>query len=384
MRQTIRLLLALGLLGIPAYGLAQATDTQAELEVLRANAERGNLASQYALGLRYANGVGGVERDPVEALRWYRLSGEQGHMPAQFAVAAMYDRGVGVAENALEAARWYEAAALQGHGGAQHNLAVAYETGRGVGRSASLARLWYEQAAEAGTAASLIRVAEMYAEGLGGEQNLPGATEWYQVAAVQGVGLAQARLGLTFAEGRGIDPNDRMAYLWLEIAARRMVEEPGIGAARDAAVQRLDAATRDAVVATIEACALADYYYCGDPIAPPCTLSDAHRTVAVVLEQGTYPDIERPRLLRGVEPQFPVQVVLALGRPGEVVLDVLLLADGHVGPVCVRQSLGPVLDAEAVRVAMQWEFAPAMRDGMGVPAWVRIELSVRSQPEPQP
>ena len=384
MRQTIRLLLALGLLGIPAYGLAQATDAQAELEALRANAERGNLASQYALGLRYANGAGGVERDPVEALRWYRLSGEQGHMPAQFAVAAMYDRGVGVAGNALEAARWYEAAALQGHGGAQHNLAVAYETGRGVGRSASLARLWYEQAAEAGIAASLIRVAEMYAEGLGGEQNLPGAAEWYQMAAVQGVALAQARLGLTFAEGRGIDPNVRMAFLWLEIATRRMVEEPGSGAARDAAAQRLDAATRDAVVATIEACALANYYYCGDPIAPPCTLSDAHRTVAVVLEQGTYPDIERPRLLRGVEPQFLAQAVLALGQPGDVVLDALLLADGRVGPVCVRQSLGAVLDAEAVRVATQWEFAPAMRDGMGVPAWVRIELSVRSEPEPQP
>jgi TonB family protein len=384
MRPTIRMLLAVALLSVPGTGLAQAPDAQTELEVLRANAERGNPGSQYALGLRYANGVGGVERDPTEALRWYRLSGEQGHVTAQFAVAAMYDLGVGVAENAIEAARWYEAAALQGHAAAQHNLAVAFETGQGVGRSEALALEWYEEAAQSGLPVSIIRIAEMYAEGVGGEQNLPRAAEWYQVGAVQGDGLAQVRLGQTFAEGRGIDTNDRMAYLWLEVAVRRDIDALGILVARDAAAQRLDEATRAAVVASVDACGLSAYYYCGDPIAPPCALSDAHRSVAVVLEPGAYPDIERPQLVRGVEPQFPVSAVLARGRPGDVVLDALLLADGRVGPVCVRQSLGPTLDAAAVRAATLWEFTPAARAGMGVPVWVRLELSVRAEPDPVP
>ena len=58
-----------------------------------------------------------------------------------------------------------------------------------------------------------------------------------------------------------------------------------------------------------------------------------------------------------------------------------LLDDGRVGPVCVRQSLGAVLDAEAVRVAVLWEFTPATRNGMSVPAWVRVELGIRAQPE---
>lgn len=376
-----RLLLAVVLVGTPVFGLVQVVDAQSDLEALRANAERGHVASQYALGLRYANGVGGVERDPVEALRWYRLSGEQGHVPAQFAVAAMYDRGIGVAEDPFEAVKWYEAAALQGHVSAQHNLAFAYETGRGVGHNASLARVWYGEAAELGLAVSQIRLAEMYAEGLGGEQDLVTAVGWYQVAAVQGVGLAQARLGLAFAQGRGIDSNDRMAYLWLEIAARQNFTVTALMTERDAVAQRVDKVTRDEVLASVEACALANYYYCGEPIAPPCVLSDAHRSVAIVLEQGTYPGIERPQLLRGVEPQFQTQAVLALGGPGDVVLDVLLLDDGRVGPVCVRQSLGAVLDAEAVRVAVLWEFTPAMRNGMSIPAWVRVELGVRAQSE---
>jgi TonB family protein len=372
-----RLLLTLALLLLPVAAQAQDAAAQAaELEAVRLNAERGNAASQYALGLRYANGAGGAERDPAEALRWYRLSGEQGHVPAQFAVAAMYDRGVGVAADPVEAARWYEAAARQGHAGAQHNLAVAYEEGRGVGRSLPLARQWYTEAAGAGLAQSQIRLAEMLAEGLGGAADLVGAAQWYQVAAVQGVAVAQARLGLAFGEGRGIDRADRAALLWLEVAARRSVEEPGLAAARDAVAARVDPAVRDAAIADADACALANWHYCGNPIAPPGTPTGAHRTVAAALEQGTHPDIVRPDLLQGVQPQYPVQAVLNLGRAGEIVLDALLLADGRVGPICVRQSLGPALDAAAVAAAVQWRFSPATRGGEGVPAWVRLELSV--------
>ena len=377
-----RWLLILALLAAPGAALGQDAAAQAELEALRLNAERGNPASQYALGLRYANGAGGVARDPVEALRWYRLSGEQGHVPAQFAVAAMYDRGVGVAADATEATRWYEAAARQGHAGAQHNLAAAYEEGRGVGLSLPLARQWYTEAAGAGLAQSQIRLAEMLAGGLGGEPDLPGAAQWYQVAAVQGVALAQARLGLAFAGGRGIDPADRGALLWLEVAARRGVDEPGLAAARDVVAARATPAVQEAVAADVDACALANWHYCGDPIAPPCTPSNAHRAVAVVLEQGTHPDVVRPDLLQGVQPQYPVQAVLDLGQQGEIVLDALLLADGRVGPICVRQSLGPALDAAAVAAAAQWRFAPATRAGEGVPAWVRLELSVSPGPAP--
>ena len=377
MKHRVCLLLVL-LGGLPVLAQSPATDAErAELEAVRANAERGNPASQYALGLRYANGVGGVERDPVEALRWYRRSSEQGYVPAQFAVAAMYDRGVGVAEDPVGAVRWYLAAALQGHAGAQHNLAQSYESGRGVVRNEALARTWYERAAEQGLNASQMRIAEMYAEGRGGEANLTAAGRWYRRAAVLGVAAAQARLGLALAEGRGIEPNDREAYLWLEIAARRELDEARVGPARAAVIMRLDTAARDAVRASVEACALAAYYYCGDPIAPPCSASDAHRAVAVTLEPGAHPDIDRPRLLRGVEPQFSREAVVALGQSLDVVLDALVLADGRVGALCVRQSLGAALDGEAVRSARLWEFAPATQNDEGVPAWVRLDLPVR-------
>ena len=378
---TRSLLALLLMLGMPPAGLTQATDAANDLDALHANAERGNAASQYALGLRYANGAGGVERDPIEALRWYRLSGEQGHMPAQFAVAAMYDRGIGTEADPSEAARWYEAAALQGHAGAQHNLAAAYEGGRGVGRNLELAREWYLSAAQAGLPVSQIRLAEMLEDGIGGDVNPVGAAEWYQVAAVQGDVVGQARLGLMFAEGRGIDRNDNGGFLWLEIVTRRGVEEPEVVAARNAAAARLTPETRARLTASTEGCELAAFYYCGEPVAPPCALNDAHRSVSPVLEAGTMPDIVRPTLVQSVQPQFPVQALAARGRPGTAVLDALLLSDGSVGPLCVRESLGPVLDAAAVAAAAQWLFQPATRSGEPVAVWVRLELSVQAAPD---
>lgn len=362
--------------GLWAHPQAPAADArQIELTALRESATRGNAASQYVLGLRYANGVGGVDRDPLEAFRWYRRSSVQGYVPAQFAVGVMYERGVGVAADAVEAVRWYLAAALQGHAEAQHNLALNYERGRGVVRNEVQARAWYERAAVQGVERSQIRVAQMYAEGRGGEVDPAAAEAWFRVAAEAGNAEAQAGLGILLAEaGRGVD--EREAYFWLEVATRRDVLLDEIEPALDLVSSHLDPLMRDAARVRADTCALAAYHFCGDAVAPPCAPRDAHRVATIALEPDTYPDIERPAPLERIEPRFPDDAVAMLEASDTILVDVLVLANGRVGPVCVRQSLGLLLDGAVVEAVRRSMFAPATQNDGAIPVWISVEIAL--------
>jgi len=52
------------------------------LDELRSDGEKGDVSTQFDLGKRYAAGEG-VTRDPVEAVRWFRLAAGRGHADAQ-------------------------------------------------------------------------------------------------------------------------------------------------------------------------------------------------------------------------------------------------------------------------------------------------------------
>jgi len=72
------------------------TATQA---TLREQAERGDMQAQFGLGLAYATGS---ERNPAEALKWYRKAADQGHMEAQYQIGIDYMTGSkGVTDYAL-------------------------------------------------------------------------------------------------------------------------------------------------------------------------------------------------------------------------------------------------------------------------------------------
>jgi periplasmic protein TonB len=62
---------------------------------------------------------------------------------------------------------------------------------------------------------------------------------------------------------------------------------------------------------------------------------------------------------------------------GNVLLDVIVLADGNVGDVKVEKSLDTTygLDANAVQAMKQWEFKPAMKDGKPVAVRVHVEMN---------
>jgi Sel1 repeat len=80
----------------------------------KAGAESGDSKSQYVLGLIYADGYGGVQKDSEKALHWFKASAAQCFAHAQCTVGYMYCLGSGVNQNTKEGKIWLDAAARNG------------------------------------------------------------------------------------------------------------------------------------------------------------------------------------------------------------------------------------------------------------------------------
>lgn len=73
---------------------------------LRKSAEQGDAEAQYRLGLAYSMGYG-VEKNDVEAVKWFLKSAEQGNAQAQNILGVCYAIGRGVERNYEVAVRWF-------------------------------------------------------------------------------------------------------------------------------------------------------------------------------------------------------------------------------------------------------------------------------------
>jgi TonB family protein len=86
--------------------------------------------------------------------------------------------------------------------------------------------------------------------------------------------------------------------------------------------------------------------------------------------------ITPPSIQREVKPVYTEE-----GRrrsvEGDVVLEVVVRADGSVGNVRVVQGLGSGLDQRAVDAVRQWRFSPARRYGTPVDVMVEIAVEFR-------
>lgn len=172
-----------------------SADENAFTESFKTNrhlAETGDAEGQYQLGKHYDYGWG-VERDAVEAAKWYEKSAIQGHIEAQHALGLLNTHaGNYIFANPEESVKWFRAAAEQGHPSSQHFLGDAYSEGKGVVRNYSEAAKWYEKAALQGEGMAMHGLAVLYAKGLGVPKNLIKAYGWNNVAATQGWGMAKS------------------------------------------------------------------------------------------------------------------------------------------------------------------------------------------------
>lgn len=181
------------------------------------SAEQGYKWGQYYLAIHYANG-NGVEQNYEEAVKWYRKAAEQGNVLAQNSLGNYCYR---IEQNYTEAVKWYRKAAEQGYSWGQYNLGACYYSGKGIQQNYEEAVKWYQKAAEQENSDAQNRLGVCYYNGNGVEQNYEEAVKWFQKSAELGYSWGQYNLGNCYYSGKGIQQNYEEAVKWYQKAAEQ-------------------------------------------------------------------------------------------------------------------------------------------------------------------
>jgi len=121
-------------------------EQEARVRAARPLAERGSSKAQTQLGVMYLEGRG-VERDPVEAIRWLRAAADQGNAAAQLHLGLLHLSGEFLEKDLDAAAVWFRRAADQGRGELWECLSSAHEAG-GVPLRVRIAFEWMRAGSE--------------------------------------------------------------------------------------------------------------------------------------------------------------------------------------------------------------------------------------------
>jgi TPR repeat protein len=157
-----------------------------------------------------------MESEQVGIIRMRAIKGE---LDAQKQIARMYDLGEGVERNALEARKWYSKAANKGDAESCCWLAIMYRNGLGVEKNSKEAFNWFNKAANLDHAFAQYMLADMYLRGEGVELNNAEWLKWLRKAADQGYDSAQYDLGVTYENGTVVERDLDQAAKWYRLAA---------------------------------------------------------------------------------------------------------------------------------------------------------------------
>jgi TPR repeat protein len=183
-------------------------DYQTAYQLMYPLAEQGDATAQDCIGAMYCDGLG-VEKDEVEAAKWYEKSANQGNAQAMNALGAMYVNGVGVEQDRQKGLSYITKAAQSGLEVAKQN---AYT-------------LYYEEA-QAGNIPALHNVAYMCLHGWGGEADPHDCMKLLEVAAQNGYTKSAKALARIYTKGEfGVESDVEKAAVW-EKLAEKPAEEP--------------------------------------------------------------------------------------------------------------------------------------------------------------
>ncbi len=167
------------------FGLMIGTSFSSDnIEEFKKKAEQGDAVAQYNLGKAFDKGEG-LEKNPVEAVKWFRKSAEQGFAMAQYELGIAYYSDLGVKRNPDEARIWLRKSAEQGYLEAQLQLGIDYfiNTGRNKLVNPTEAMKWFRKAAEQGNTNAQLALGNAYDNGYGVKKNPVESLAWYYVAA---------------------------------------------------------------------------------------------------------------------------------------------------------------------------------------------------------
>src|SRR6201987_880426 len=116
--------------------------------------------------LMYPNEKGG-EKDPPQAVAWFRRAADLGDPSAQYNLALMYERGEGVPKDYREASRWLAKAADQDLVPAMMDLAEfsMRPPDPALTKDVPKAVTYYEKAAGSGNVMAEINLATIFSKG---------------------------------------------------------------------------------------------------------------------------------------------------------------------------------------------------------------------------
>ncbi|MEQ1753642.1 MAG: tetratricopeptide repeat protein [Micropepsaceae bacterium] len=116
-------------------------------------AAKGDAYAAHRLGVEYMDGKPGVvQRDYAKARAYHLQAAKQGYSLSMFDLGSMNEFGYGVDKNLVEAAKWYGHSAQYGLAQGQYNFATMLESGDGVNKDEIEALKYYLLAARGGFA----------------------------------------------------------------------------------------------------------------------------------------------------------------------------------------------------------------------------------------
>jgi TPR repeat protein len=169
-----------GVLVVPNTAEASLTtpqnrDFKTALRKMISLAEQGHASAQYALGVKYHNGLG-VPKDHKTALKWYSLAAEQGHASAQNNLGLLLLHGKGIQKDPSRALQLLKEAVRNGlkGGNAETTIGWSYFTGEhapNIPKKFSKSLYWNKFGAQRGNTNAHSNLALHYFGGFGVEKN---------------------------------------------------------------------------------------------------------------------------------------------------------------------------------------------------------------------
>ena len=221
---------------------ATGDEKKEAVELLRSEAEKGNVLAIHDLGKVYAD-----DKEKSDAYYKQALDGfielepmSQKLQPyLQYRIGKMYCYGLGTEQNYAESFGWFLKSAIAGNRFAQFSLANQYYYGNGFYKDKEQALQWYMKAAEQGLPYAAYAVAQMYASGEAVLQDEAAARQYYAQALAGFLKLEKSdraddnllyKLGRMYRYGLGTDENIPKAFEYFtrsakhgNISAKRMI-----------------------------------------------------------------------------------------------------------------------------------------------------------------
>ncbi|CAI8583571.1 unnamed protein product [Vicia faba] len=193
-----------------------------DFQILEYQAQKGNAAAMYKVGLFYYFGLRGLRRDHSKALSWFLKAVEKGEPRSMELLGEIYARGAGVERNYTKAFEWLTLASKHHLYSAYNGIGYLYVKGYGVdSKNYTKAKEYFEKAAENDEVGGHYNLGVMFLKGIGVKRDVRLACKYFIVAANNGQPKAFYQLAKIFHLGVGFKKNVPLATALYKLVAER-------------------------------------------------------------------------------------------------------------------------------------------------------------------